>query len=62
MNLHKLVEMMREPSEIDFRSCLLLPPIPTGSGMGSGARAGLSHDASEAQMAGLGGGSTLGDI
>lgn len=57
MNLHKLVEMMKEPSEIDFRSCLLLPPIPAGPGPQPAAQAG----GAEAQMAGMGGG-TLGDI
>lgn len=66
MNLHKLVEMMREPSEIDFRSCLLLPPIPTGApgpNAAAGAAAGMGGQAGapEAQMAGMGGG-TLGDI
>jgi hypothetical protein len=66
MNLHKLVEMMREPSEIDFRSCLLLPPIPAGAAGGGAAPAGvggLQESAPEAQMAGMGGGGgTLGDI
>mmetsp|Transcript_35983 Transcript_35983/g.61380 ORF Transcript_35983/g.61380 Transcript_35983/m.61380 type:complete len:368 (+) Transcript_35983:95-1198(+) len=64
MNLHKLVEMMKEPSEIDFRSCLLLPPIPTGPMGGPGAAAaGMGAPAgAEAQMAGMGGGGTLGDI
>mmetsp|Transcript_54086 Transcript_54086/g.114883 ORF Transcript_54086/g.114883 Transcript_54086/m.114883 type:complete len:371 (-) Transcript_54086:63-1175(-) len=68
MNLHKLVEMMKEPSEIDFRSCLLLPPIPAGAaGGGAGApSAGMGGQvgAPEAQMAGMGGGGggTLGDI
>ena len=67
MNLHKLVEMMKEPSEIDFRSCLLLPPMPAGpgagAGMGAGGSAALGGDAAgaEAQMAGMGGG-TLGDL
>jgi len=66
MNLHKLVEMMKEPSEIDFRSCLLLPPIPPGASGGAAAgAAGMGGQASVegAQMAGLGGGGgTLGDI
>ncbi|KAL7551134.1 hypothetical protein ACHAWF_014668 [Thalassiosira exigua] len=68
MNLHKLVAMMREPSEIDFRSCLLLPPIPTGpmgaGGAGAGAAAGMAGQASAPDaMAGMGGGGgTLGDI
>lgn len=58
MNLHKLVEMMRQPSEIDFRSCLLLPPVPIGGGPRPEAAA-----APESQMAGLGGGGgTLGDL
>ena len=65
MNLHKLVDMMKEPSEIDFRSCLLLPPIPAGAGgaaAGGGLAAGQASGA-EAQMAGMGGGGgTLGDI
>ena len=61
MNLHKLVEMMREPSEIDFRSCLLIPNVPTGPGAGAGA--GMAAGASAApQMSDMGGGSTLGDI
>ena len=59
MNLHKLVDMMSKPSEIDFRSCLLLPPVPIG------ARAGAEDAAAE--MAGAaspmgGGGGTLGDL
>jgi len=62
MNLHKLVEMMREPSEIDFRSCLLLPPIPAGAGAGGPQAAAASAGGAEAQMAGMGGGGTLGDI
>jgi len=62
MNLHKLVEMMREPSEIDFRSCLLLPPIPAGVGAGSGGGVDRDADAAGAQMAGMESGSTLGDI
>mmetsp|Transcript_36150 Transcript_36150/g.87248 ORF Transcript_36150/g.87248 Transcript_36150/m.87248 type:complete len:366 (+) Transcript_36150:59-1156(+) len=64
MNLHKLVAMMREPSEIDFRSCLLLPPIPAGAA-GGGSAAGMAGQAApaEAQMAGMGGGGgTLGDL
>merc|ERR1719491_1173747 len=53
MNLHKLVEMMKEPSEIDFRSCLLLPPIPPGASGGGGAgAAGVSGQASAAGMGG----------
>lgn len=59
MNLHKLVEMMREPSEIDFRSCLLLPPIPPGGATGGAAAAAPAP--AGAQMAGMGGG-TLGDL
>jgi hypothetical protein len=31
VNLHKLVDMMSKPSEIDFRSCLLLPSVPIGT-------------------------------
>lgn len=59
MNLHKLVEMMKAPSEIDFRSCLLLPPIPPGA---SGASA-VQGNADGSQMAGMGGGGeTLGDV
>ncbi|KAL7542378.1 hypothetical protein ACHAXR_012639 [Thalassiosira sp. AJA248-18] len=67
MNLHKLVGMMSEPSEIDFRSCLLLPPIPAGppGAGGAAAAAGMGGGAGapEAQMAGMGGGGgTLGDL
>ena len=66
MNLHKLVEMMKEPSEIDFRSCLLLPPIPPGASKGGATTAtGMGGQASAdgTQMAGMGGGGgTLGDI
>lgn len=68
MNLHKLVDMMKEPSEIDFRSCLLLPPIPAGArGMpgGDAVSAGAGAMASDpaAQMSGMGGGGgTLGDL
>jgi len=59
MNLHKLVEMMRQPSEIDFRSCLLLPPIPAGGPGGAGqSSATVAAPAADA----MGGGSTLGDI
>lgn len=58
MNLHKLVEMMRKPSEIDFRSCLLLPPIPVGGPGGAGG----SSTAAAAPSDAMGGGSTLGDI
>jgi hypothetical protein len=57
MNLHKLVEMMSKPSEIDFRSCLLLPPVPVGprpSAMGS--ESGVSASG------GMGSGGTLGDL
>jgi len=57
MNLHKLVEMMSKPSEIDFRSCLLLPPVPVGprpSAMGSEAGASGS--------VGMGSEGTLGDL
>lgn len=64
LNLHKLVNMMKEPSEIDFRSCLLLPPIPSRSGPGaaaSAAGAGMQASATESQMTGMGGG-TLGDL
>lgn len=66
MNLHKLVDMMREPSEIDFRSCLLLPPIPAG-GMGPGggeaaAAAGMGAPAGAAGAQMGGGGGTLGDL
>ena len=64
MNLHKLVKMMSEPSEIDFRSCLLLPPIPAGQAGGpvGGPTAGMGAPA-DTQMAGMGGGGgTLGDI
>jgi hypothetical protein len=58
MNLHKLVDMMTKPSEIDFRSCLLLPPIPpTGAGPASPVAAAASPAADA-----MGGGSTLGDI
>jgi hypothetical protein len=64
LNLHKLVDMMREPSEIDFRSCLLLPPLPAKSGPGAASAtvAGASMQAStaESQMSGMGG--TLGDL
>jgi len=62
LNLHKLVEMMKEPSEIDFRSCLLLPPIPAGSTGGpvGGPTAGMGTPADATQMGG--GGGTLGDI
>ncbi|KAL3762977.1 hypothetical protein ACHAWU_001124 [Discostella pseudostelligera] len=60
MNLHKLVNMMKEPSEIDFRSCLLLPPIPR-AGPGAAAEAGLQAGGAEAQM-GMESGGTLGDI
>jgi hypothetical protein len=62
MNLHKLVNMMKEPSEIDFRSCLLLPPIPAGARAGSAAAEGgmqAGGGAAEAQMES---GGTLGDI
>lgn len=63
MNLHKLVKMMREPCEIDFRSCLLVPPIPPGASGGAGGEPGASADAEGAQsMESMGGGSTLGDI
>mmetsp|Transcript_9537 Transcript_9537/g.14388 ORF Transcript_9537/g.14388 Transcript_9537/m.14388 type:complete len:365 (-) Transcript_9537:98-1192(-) len=60
MNLHKLVEMMKEPSEIDFRSCLLLPPIPAGAPGGAAPPAGMGAPAPQASMGG--GGGTLGDI
>jgi hypothetical protein len=64
LNLHKLVDMMREPSEIDFRSCLLLPPLPAKSGPGAAtasvAGAGMQASAAESQMSGMGG--TLGDL
>lgn len=59
MNLHKLVDMMSKPSEIDFRSCLLLPPVPVG------ARAAAGDDAAGMASAGGqmgGGGGTLGDL
>ena len=60
MNLHKLVDMMTQPSEIDFRSCLLLPPIPP---TGAGGPGGASPVAAAAPAAdAMGGGSTLGDI
>jgi len=60
MNLHKLVQMMKMPSEIDFRSCLLLPPIPPGA---SGASAGQASAGQANANAGIGGGGgTLGDI
>lgn len=63
MNLHKLVEMMKEPSEIDFRSCLLLPPIPPGSPGGVDPPAVMGGQAPGAQTVGMGGGGgTLGDI
>jgi len=59
MNLHKLIEMMKEPSQIDFRSCLLLPPIPPGAPESMSAQA----TADGTQIAGIGeGGGTLGDI
>mmetsp|Transcript_2420 Transcript_2420/g.4646 ORF Transcript_2420/g.4646 Transcript_2420/m.4646 type:complete len:362 (+) Transcript_2420:193-1278(+) len=62
MNLHKLVDMMREPSQIDFRSCLLMPPMPAGPpGMGAASGASVGGDAAS-QMGGMDGGSTLGDI
>jgi hypothetical protein len=63
LNLHKLVDMMKEPSEIDFRSCLLLPPIPRAGPGAAAAAAGVDRQAgpAESQMAGMGGG-TLGDI
>mmetsp|Transcript_43329 Transcript_43329/g.79308 ORF Transcript_43329/g.79308 Transcript_43329/m.79308 type:complete len:367 (-) Transcript_43329:50-1150(-) len=63
MNLHKLVDMMKEPSEIDFRSCLLLPPIPPGAtGGGATAAAGMGGQPSAAGAQMGGGGGTLGDI
>lgn len=64
MNLHKLVDMMREPSEIDFRSCLLLPPIPPGAGGAGGAAAGAAAAGMGGQPAAspMGGGGTLGDL
>lgn len=65
MNLHKLVKMMSEPSEIDFRSCLLLPPIPAGVGPEADAKAAAAGvgGAASPEMAGMGGGGgTLGDI
>jgi hypothetical protein len=60
MNLHKLVEMMRQPSEIDFRSCLLLPPIPAGGPGEAGASPVAAAGAPTPDA--MGGGSTLGDI
>lgn len=64
LNLHKLVEMMKEPSEIDFRSCLLLPPIPAGSTGGpvGGPTAGMGTPAPVDATQMGGGGGTLGDI
>ncbi|KAL3804244.1 hypothetical protein ACHAWO_009845 [Cyclotella atomus] len=59
MNLHKLVDMMSKPSEIDFRSCLLLPPVPIGNRASDGD-AGEMAGAAGRQMGG--GGGTLGDL
>jgi len=62
MNLHKLVEMMGEPNQIDFRNCLLMPSMPAaGAEDASGGAAAVSGAGADAQMAGMGGG-TLGDI
>jgi hypothetical protein len=57
MNLHKLVEMMSKPSEIDFRSCLLLPPVPVGPRPGA-----MGEEATTTAGAPVGGGGTLGDL
>jgi hypothetical protein len=59
MNLHKLVDMMSKPSEIDFRSCLLLPPVPIGTRSAAGDAAEIAG-AAGGQMGG--GGGTLGDL
>ena len=59
MNLHKLVDMMSKPSEIDFRSCLLLPPIPMGGSAAAGeGEARMTTPGNEMG----GGGGTLGDL
>ncbi|KAL7505989.1 hypothetical protein ACHAWX_000635 [Stephanocyclus meneghinianus] len=57
MNLHKLVEMMSKPSEIDFRSCLLLPPVPVGP-----KQSDLGAESGASSSVGMGSGGTLGDL
>lgn len=57
MNLHKLVEMMSKPSEIDFRSCLLLPPVPVGPRLSA-----RDTETGASASVGIESGGTLGDL
>lgn len=67
LSLHDLIEMMMKGSEIDFKSVVLVPPVPDtmvpgGAPMGSpSAGGGGSGSASADSMAGMGG-ATLGDV
>jgi len=56
MDLFELVQRMQEESEIDFRSVVLVPPVP----MGTGAAPAASKDESGFNMPG--GEATLGDV
>jgi len=57
MDLFELVQRMSEESEIDFRSVVLVPPVPMGAGA---APAAATTDESGLSMPG--GGATLGDV
>lgn len=57
MDLHELVEKMQQESEIDFRNCLLIPPVPMGQG-GPQTTEVPTDDDPMSQM----GGDTLGDL
>lgn len=56
MDLFELVQRMQEESEIDFRSVVLVPPVPMGSGAAPAATASTDSNF------GGGGGATLGDV
>lgn len=56
MDLHELVDKMKQESEIDFRSVLLIPPVPMSQG-GPG-----STEASDEDPLASMGGDTLGDL
>jgi hypothetical protein len=57
MSLHDLITMMQKPSEIDFRSVVLVPSAPDDTGMGPSDSAPTAAD----PMASMGG-ATLGDV
>ena len=59
LSLHDLVDMMQKESEIDFRSVVLVPPVPESAPGQPSAAGGAPTAAAGANPMG---GATLGDI